>query len=583
MKELIYVWIESVSNRANIRKQGMSFSNNYKVSLERLLFPDVITRIHIEKTENLYQGFYGKNILSISALVGINGVGKTTILDILGSTREIRKRNKVAWRFFALYKINEQYVIEGNDLDVIQSFVRDIHPSADDEYSFICDYDENQRKLVFRDFCSASGEIEKSVKYYYFQDRPLDKKGYLLDDYQLDTDYNVCFERLDMQPDAANIYKTYCEFRKDKTFSQSIDLSNLQFAVTPKKKVKMRFRGEVTEQTIKERWIVEMLLAVVETLEGGKKVLEQLHVDLKELFWEYDAQKYGEYVSILLDAIRQNRWWNREDEVVPGRLISLVGSIPGEFFERSKDSRWWFESSLTLSADEEFSPIVYQFLREYPEYVNFSYRNVSAGEKKVLDVFAGVYSNIARTKDRNVRDTMIILLDEPDKGLHPEMSRRFISWLVKVFDSLEDNRVKYQFILSTHSPFLISDIPAPYVHCLKQHVTEKSRYTTIEDSDFGLLNSIPDLMKDTFFMDSPFGEYGNQYFKKLQAEIKELTMKEDKVVIERLKKKIAAVNDEVLHRYLVKAFEEKLGSVGSKRQRIEYYEEKIRELRGENE
>ena len=35
MKELIYMWIESVSNRANIYKQGIQFSNNYIVELKK--------------------------------------------------------------------------------------------------------------------------------------------------------------------------------------------------------------------------------------------------------------------------------------------------------------------------------------------------------------------------------------------------------------------------------------------------------------------------------------------------------------------------------------------------------------------
>lgn len=113
---------------------------------------------------------------------------------------------------------------------------------------------------------------------------------------------------------------------------------------------------------------------------------------------------------------------------------------------------------------DDYSEDIYNLLLSYSDYISFSYCGISAGEKKILDVFSGVFShvNIFDKNNRNDEKTNIILLDEPDKGLHPEMSRRFISWLVKVFNNEKGIGCKYQFIISTHSPFMISDIPSPY-------------------------------------------------------------------------------------------------------------------------
>lgn len=54
--------------------------------------------------------------------------------------------------------------------------------------------------------------------------------------------------------------------------------------------------------------------------------------------------------------------------------------------------------------------------------------------------------------------TIIILLDEPDLQLHPEWQQKFISLLLDLLYAYFP-KVKFQIILTTHSPILLSDIP----------------------------------------------------------------------------------------------------------------------------
>lgn len=55
----------------------------------------------------------------------------------------------------------------------------------------------------------------------------------------------------------------------------------------------------------------------------------------------------------------------------------------------------------------------------------------------------------------------LILIDEPDLHLHLNWQKRYISTLLNVFGNLLKIRedITLTFILATHSPFIISDLP----------------------------------------------------------------------------------------------------------------------------
>lgn len=583
MKELLYMWVESVNNRANLHRQGIQFSNDYIVNLKRNDNFDIIEFINIFEKDNLYRNFYGENIIDISALVGVNGVGKTTILDILGSPRDMKKKYLYEWRFFLLYKMDEKYIIEGNGLDIVENFILNIPEITSDEFSLICEYKADLMKFVCVGLCHASGEMEKSIKYFYFQDKPTDK--HLKNEYEFDTDYNICFERMDMKPNAANIYKTCNYIRNDKEFNSHINMQRLSFRIDSKTDMIIKSVANYRKESIREVFVIKVLLSIIYRMDTGKTVVESLPIDLPQNIFYYNPVEYEKYKLLLVEAIDAYKSWGWDkDKVVTADLIDLLEQIPDEFFpEWEENNRIALNYvNLSFSIRNDYSEALYNLLLRYSEYLSFSYYGISAGEKEILDVFSGVFSHVNIFEEDNRVDerTNIILMDEPDKGLHPEMSRRLISWLVKVFNNIKDTRNKYQFIISTHSPFLVSDIPIPYIHCLEYRKKDKFWITEINNASFGLLNSIPDLMKKTFFMESPFGEYGNQYFISLVKEINELQTISDTEKLRLIKQKISIVNDQVLYKYLTKTLEKKIEELGTVDEQIMYYEEKIKELRG---
>ena len=61
----------------------------------------------------------------------------------------------------------------------------------------------------------------------------------------------------------------------------------------------------------------------------------------------------------------------------------------------------------------------------------------------------------------------VVTIDEPENHLHPSMQRRLMGNLIKAFP-------RVQFIVATHSPFIVSAVRESRIYVLK-HETHKNR------------------------------------------------------------------------------------------------------------
>lgn len=107
-------------------------------------------------------------------------------------------------------------------------------------------------------------------------------------------------------------------------------------------------------------------------------------------------------------------------------------------------------------------------------YLSFSW-GLSSGQENMLDMLASLY-RLRSNSDGNTIKTLQIVLDEADIGYHPEWQREwFYTFPHVVEDIFIDTEVEdIQFILATHSPLLLGDIPsrcAKYVECSKDGKT----------------------------------------------------------------------------------------------------------------
>lgn len=115
--------------------------------------------------------------------------------------------------------------------------------------------------------------------------------------------------------------------------------------------------------------------------------------------------------------------------------------------------------------------------------------------------------------------TIIILLDEPDLQLHPEWQQKFISLLLDLL-YVYFPKVKFQIILTTHSPILLSDIPSKNVIFINKNPDGTSKVCSELNIKETFAANIHTLYNNSFFLDGiPIGEFAKHKIEEIYDRI----------------------------------------------------------------
>jgi ABC-type transport system involved in cytochrome bd biosynthesis fused ATPase/permease subunit len=86
--ELVYLWVD---NYKNIAKQGFNFSPRFRCEYDEE--KNELEIIDKDETREFYpKNFFGDNI-NVTAIVGKNGSGKSSLLQLLERRRELKNIN----------------------------------------------------------------------------------------------------------------------------------------------------------------------------------------------------------------------------------------------------------------------------------------------------------------------------------------------------------------------------------------------------------------------------------------------------------------------------------------------------------
>jgi len=131
----------------------------------------------------------------------------------------------------------------------------------------------------------------------------------------------------------------------------------------------------------------------------------------------------------------------------------------------------------------------------------------SSGELAMFNFF----SRFSSVKKQDLKPNIIILLDEVELALHPEWQRKYLNTILSFLENeFGGNRRNLQLIITSHSPFIVSDLPKCCINFLNGKLNSKETFGA----------NIFSLFTDAFFLeDGLIGEFAKTKIFELLDEI----------------------------------------------------------------
>ncbi|MCA1919045.1 MAG: ATP-binding protein [Flavobacterium piscis] len=128
-------------------------------------------------------------------------------------------------------------------------------------------------------------------------------------------------------------------------------------------------------------------------------------------------------------------------------------------------------------------------------FFDINWLGISSGHKAYLNIFSSLSQELKYTRQTN----LFICIDEGDLYLHPMWQIEFFDKLLNVLPTIFSGKI--QLVLTSHSPFLLSDLPKQNITILdKSFVNSSQDGIDLKTNTFG--GNLYDLYSEPFFLEN---------------------------------------------------------------------------------
>ncbi len=566
-KELIYIWIKKSENEF-ISNMGLNLSPNYLVTHN-----EITKRLEIKKNDD-YQNVYSRNNVSnLTAIIGENGTGKTTIIEyitklsvtpILGSGSDVDTKEYIAIysdgdhtkavnRTNSAIYVNDKRIEKVSNVDFnndnLVSKISHIYIS-NSEYSKDLNLQQNGvYSYVTLANSSLQGILEQFYRRIFIAPNGIIFDNNLFNVLQLNFVKNMKINQFQSLLDIRYFRNI---IGKESFLAGRVDTMEVEFG---------RFASIVFSRYI-EKQNKEKIENLIETeiskLNSQNGIKRDIIVNLiSELTFCYKFKLKSGNLSID-EAYGQCR-----DFIVGSSIfvenekkyyLNAVAEID-KFLQLFEKAKKHISNDIIISVEIntiELSDFIGECIKEQSFILKYMYINdllFSSGERALLNItsrllFASQIRSYFYSNKFKFNDNILLLIDELDLYLHPEWQRKIIkSLLDELKNNFSDNQ--FQIIITSHSPIILSDIPKSNVIYLKK--TNGIVKQKISDSETFAAN-IHSLFKDSFFLEGGIGigDFASEYINNLIFEIKS-----GKISKEVAQKKIEIIGEPAISKKLL--------------------------------
>jgi len=466
--ELVYLWVEDYKN---IKKQGFNFSPRFRCG-----YDEKTNELTIDENDDYIPDFFGENI-NVTAIVGKNGSGKSSILDYLNSkptlfiTFENNQLN-ISQDIKVYNFTNYSYFFQSNSFDGIHPLGTRLLNSRD-----VFEWNNSRFKEQVYMYLKA----KNSLKNIIFPKQIL----YIIEMYD-DMSYN--YPNIDIREKDFHYYQTV-DFNTYYThpifLKKNIINSNLSDSVYFSMFHKLSF-----EDSLKDRISLERVQSYV------KK--NQNILSIKELFFNFEKE------------LKNQKELNYYKE------LKDYAFLFEDFQDIYHNKKFISLKQEGIGIGEQVYPIplnrlTKEILDGIQYHADHSLRwdkKLSSGEVSLINLLSQIFDVLSLESKDDFFSFKFLYIDEGESFLHPNWQKKYISYIIQfIKDNFPDRKI--HIILTSHSPFLLSDIPKQNIIFLDKD--EKGNCKVVDGlkekkQTFGA--NIHTLLSDSFFMeDGLMGEF----------------------------------------------------------------------------
>lgn len=476
--------------------------------------------------------FWLNGITMVSAIVGENGSGKTSILNLF--------RNSDSNCRFVYESIDgEEFIlIDSTDRDevIYYSGIFNIYfPNNEFEHF----WDLSKYRLMLDDLEYEELDIGSYLELHNSENlKRWIKFSKLRNTNNLFKDISLPkFEKIRIKINSFNIkhHDTPYEFRpffnalkerieKEREVREQDELEKYGLKTTEEIR-----NSRVVEKIRLELHILDSIIDKIQRIfeSSGNKFLSK-----GEMVNRYNVES-EEFIS--QPTSRDAFYWFLENAIIsisgdksdPKLPINEIRNLTEEMMldlPESREIENWTEMDVNYEKALKIIKLYEEFILAFSSNFSFDRRvlisfapeiQMSSGEKGLYDLFSGLndfnfrfnhkihtsYSGF--NKRENTSNSKLLLLDEADLGFHPEWKKKYINIIQQVIPVIFEGS-QIQIILTTHDPLTLSDIPNNNIVYLQK----REGFTEVLDQSnpsrpsktFGA--NISDLLADSFFVHS---------------------------------------------------------------------------------
>lgn len=449
---ICYIWVE---NFKNLNDFGINLRNDFKFR-----YDSETHKLSRCKQAELPPELLGDNILDATAILGINGAGKTNALEL--TCLSLKSSERIKTPSIIVYESRGKLCYINNTNNEINTDFpaqrRDDHKDLKDltVIYFSNVFDENQLDL---------GKYVQDISTNFKHNRK--KTIFEKKEPGSDIATQIRFIRSSQFPKIKiDTPKTF-ELRIDRSVRATNNdrIHNTNGLISKISTIQNMLR--------KRTWVTEAQLAAI-AIQG--LVLYQVlaeHRENKSLTQQIDSALYnpGHEDLTMREALQVARdYFISNKNVTLGgydgdisRLIDIVialefhlGSMNIRIDDSIKSSRYTF--TLDFNNNQQSPYLELSEIIGIIKSGSMNWTGVSSGQKAYLNMFSAIWSTLSKVGKAKNNSGTLLCIDEADLYLHPKWQVEFMERLITCLPELSEQKI--QIIITTHSPILVSDLPS---------------------------------------------------------------------------------------------------------------------------